>query len=197
MAQSNTTDVLLDLLRQVSKIPAKYVLFDSRFTMPKTVAAIKAMDRDVIGMVRITEKIHYCFNGKWRQAKDIYSRIDKNKDPLNPVIGSAIVSIRATRDSSCDEWVKARLIFVRNTNRKDDAWLAILCTDAKISNEEAVRIYGKRWDIKVFFKMCKSYLALGKESQGRSYDAQVATTSIVFLLLSFFSLVLNKQNNQS
>ncbi|NLB09972.1 MAG: hypothetical protein GX834_02765, partial [Clostridiaceae bacterium] len=100
MAQSNTTDVLLDLLRQVSKILAKYVLFDSRFTMPKTVAAIKAMDRDVIGMVRITEKIHYCFNGKWRQVKDIYSRIDKNKDPLNPVIGSAIVSIRATRDSS-------------------------------------------------------------------------------------------------
>ena len=29
--------------------------------------------------------------------------------------------------------------------------------------------------------MCKSYLALGKESQGRSYEAQIAATSIVFL----------------
>lgn len=181
LAQSNTTDVLLDLLRQVRKIPAKYVLFDSWFTMPKTVSAIISMDRDVIGMVRITEKIHYCFNGKWRHIKDIYSRIDKNKDPLNPIIGSANISVRARRNSSCDEWIKARLIFVRNTNRKDDAWLAILCTDVKINNEEAVRIYGKRWDIEVFFKMCKSYLALGKESQGRSYDAQVAATSIVFL----------------
>ncbi len=71
LAQSNTTDVLLDLLRQVRKIPAKYVLFDSWFTMPKTVSAIISMDRDVIGMVRITEKIHYCFNGKWRHIKDI------------------------------------------------------------------------------------------------------------------------------
>lgn len=29
--------------------------------------------------------------------------------------------------------------------------------------------------------MCKSYLALSKESQGRSYEAQIASTSIVFL----------------
>jgi IS4 transposase len=149
--------------------------------MPKTVVAIKSMDRDVIGMIRITEKIHYRFNGKWRHIKDIYSQIDKCKDTSNPVIGSAIISVRAKKNSSCNEWVKARLIFVRNTNRKDDAWLAILCTDTKISSEEAVRIYGKRWDIEVFFKMCKSYLALGKESQSRSYEAQVATTSVVFL----------------
>jgi hypothetical protein len=181
LAQSNTTDVVLDLLRQVRKIPAKYVLFDSWFTMPKTVAAIKSMNRDVIGMVRITEKIHYRFKGKWRHIKDIYSQIDQCKDRSNPVIGSAIVSIRAKKDSPCDKWIKAKLIFVRNTNRKDDAWLAILCTDTKISNEEAVRIYGKRWDIEVFFKMCKSYLALGKESQSRSYEAQIATTAIVFL----------------
>ena len=181
LAQSNTTEVVLDLLRQVRKIPAKYVLFDSWFTMPKTVAAIKSMNRDVIGMVRITEKIHYRFKGKWRHIKDIYSQIDKCKDTSNPVIGSAIVSVRAKKDSSYDKWIKARLIFVRNTNRKDDAWLAILCTDTKISSEEAVRIYGKRWDIEVFFKMCKSYLALGKESQSRSYEAQIATTAIVFL----------------
>jgi hypothetical protein len=180
-AQSNTTDVVLDLLRQARKIPARYVLFDSWFTMPKTVAEIRAMNREVIGMVRITEKIHYRFNGKWRHIKDIYSQIEKCKDPSNPVIGSARVSVRAKKDSPCNQWINAKLIFVRNTNRKNDAWLAILCTDMEISDEEAVRIYGKRWDIEVFFKMCKSYLALGKESQGRSYEAQISTTSIVFL----------------
>ncbi len=97
------------------------------------------------------------------------------------MIGSARVSVRTKKDSPCNQWVNAKLIFVRNTKRKDDAWLAILCTDMEISSEEAVRIYGKRWDIEVFFKMCKSYLALGKESQGRSYEAQIASTSIVFL----------------
>ena len=160
---------------------ARYVLFDSWFTMPKTVAKIKAMNREVIGMVRITEKIHYRFNGKWRHIKDIYSQIEKCKDLSNSVIGSARVSVRTKKDSPCNQWVNAKLIFVRNTKRKDDAWLAILCTDMEISSEEAVRIYGKRWDIEVFFKMCKSYLALGKESQGRSYEAQIASTSIVFL----------------
>jgi hypothetical protein len=102
--------------------------------------AIKA-NREVIGMVRITEKIHYRFNGKWRHIRDIYSQIEKCKDPSNPVIGSARVSVRAKKDSPSNQWINAKLIFVRNTNRKDDAWLAILCTDMEISNEEAVRIY--------------------------------------------------------
>jgi len=59
--------------------------------------------------------------------------------------------------------------------------LALLCTDLELSDEEIVRLYGKRWDIEVFFKVCKSHLALAKEFQGRSYDMQVAATTIVFL----------------
>ena len=35
-----------------------------------------------------------------------------------------------------------------------------LSTDLTLSDEEVVRIYGKRWDIEVFFKMTKSYLCL-------------------------------------
>lgn len=53
-------------------------------------------------------------------------------------------------------------------------------TDPYLSEEEVIRIYGKRWDIEVFFKVSKSYLALAKEYQGRSYDMQVAATTIVF-----------------
>lgn len=39
---------------------------------------------------------------------------------------------------------------------------------------------GKRWNIEVFFKMCKSYLKLGKETRFISYDALNAHTAIVF-----------------
>ena len=49
-----------------------------------------------------------------------------------------------------------------------------------ISEEEIIRIYGKRWDIEVFFKSCKSYLRLVKECRSLSYDALNAHTAIVF-----------------
>ena len=56
----------------------------------------------------------------------------------------------------------------------------IICTDTTISEEETIRIYGKRWDIEVFFKACKSYLHLVKECRSISYDALTAHVSIVF-----------------
>jgi len=50
----------------------------------------------------------------------------------------------------------------------------------KGSTSESISIYGKRWDIEVFFKACKSYLRLVKEYRGISYDAIGAYVSIVF-----------------
>lgn len=48
-------------------------------------------------------------------------------------------------------------------------------------SEEVIRIYGKRWSIEVFFKICKSYLNLSKEFRCLSYDAMVAHTAIVLV----------------
>lgn len=58
--------------------------------------------------------------------------------------------------------------------------MALLCTDTTLSDEEVIRLYGKRWDIEVFFKVLKSQLRLARELQGRSYDALVAHTPLVF-----------------
>ncbi|MEK3549559.1 hypothetical protein AAA432_04955 [Lactobacillus crispatus] len=49
-----------------------------------------------------------------------------------------------------------------------------------LSEAEIIRIYGKRWDIEVFFKTCKSYLKLSKEYHGLSYDALTAHVAVVF-----------------
>lgn len=43
-----------------------------------------------------------------------------------------------------------------------------------------IRIYGKRWQIEVFFKTCKSYLNLVGECHSLSYDALTAHVAIVF-----------------
>ena len=80
--------------------------------------------------------------------------------------------------------IPARVVFVRNRDGQRE-WLALLCTDLKISDEEVVRIYGMRWDIEVYFKVCKSFLRRAKEFQGRSYDMLVAQTTLVsFVILS-------------
>ncbi|MBU2429668.1 MAG: IS4 family transposase, partial [Proteobacteria bacterium] len=52
---------------------------------------------------------------------------------------------------------------------------------------DIVRIYGKRWDIEVFFKMAKQHLKLTKEIQCRDYDALVAHTTIVFMRYMFLA----------
>ncbi|MCT3483037.1 transposase, partial [Lactobacillus delbrueckii subsp. lactis] len=45
-----------------------------------------------------------------------------------------------------------------------------------------------RWDIEVFFKTCKSFLKLGTEYHGLSYDALTAHTAFVFLRYMFMSV---------
>ncbi len=64
------------------------------------------------------------------------------------------------------------------SNRKD--WLAIISTDTELDEKEIIRIYGKRWDIEVFFKTCKQMLKLESECKSLSYDALTAHVSIVF-----------------
>ena len=79
----------------------------------------------------------------------------------------------------------AKLVFVRDRRKKD--WLALLSTDTELADEDIVRIYGKRWDIEVFFKMAKQHLKLAKEIQCRDFDALIAHTTIVFMRYMFLA----------
>ena len=158
-----------------SGIRAKYLLMDSWFTMPATVVAI-SKDIDVIGMVKKTPKIHYGFNGHQLHLMDIYRQLKKKRGRAK-ILASTIVTLPKNQI--------AKLVFVRDRRKKD--WLAILSTDVNLDNEEIVRLYGKRWDIEVFFKMAKQHLKLAKEIQCRDYDALIAHTTIVFMRYMFLS----------
>ena len=192
-AVQSTTDSLIEMLHTAKNIPAKFVLFDSWFTLPKTVVRVKKEKREVIGMIKVTEKIHYLFDGEWQNVKEIYKKMNHQVDTKTSIIGSALVKIREDKLTEEADYVDARIVFIKN--RHSDDWLALLCTDINVSEEEVVRIYGKRWDIEVFFKVCKSYLSLAKEYQGRSYDMQVAATSIVFLRYAMLSMETRNAND--
>ena len=57
-----------------------------------------------------------------------------------------------------------------------------------LTAEEVIRIYGKRWGIEVFFKVCKSFLRLEKDCRPLSYDAMTAHVSIVFTRYMFLAV---------
>lgn len=61
-----------------------------------------------------------------------------------------------------------------------------------LSETEIIRIYGKRWDIEVFFKTCKSYLKRFTECHSLSYDALTAHTAVVFV--RYILLVLEQRS---
>ena len=91
------------------------------------------------------------------------------------------------------ETLAVRIVFVRDRhNRKK--WIAFASTDMALSEEEIVQLYGKRWDIEVFFKICKSYLNLAREFQGLSYDSITAHTAVV--MSRYIILAVQKRRNE-
>jgi hypothetical protein len=181
-AIANSTETLFKLLDSVKGLPAKYLLFDSWFAFPKTIINVMKRKLDVICMLKISSKIHYFYQDKWMNLKEIYKIISPSGK--GNIIGSVTASIRESKKNS--EFHEVKIVFVKDRHSKN--WLAILSTNTAISNEEVIRIYGKRWDIEVFFKMIKSYLALAKEFQGRSYDMMFGHTTIVFMRYAMLAL---------
>ena len=174
-SRRKATDVMIDLLKAArsSGISAKYVLFDSWFSSPKTIAVLKAdCELDTIAMVKKSSKIKYGYQDGKYNIKEIYKQCKKRRGR-----SKYLLSVDVTVGN---EAIPAKIVCVRNKSKKKD-WLAIISTDTAISAEEIIRIYGKRWDIEVFFKTCKSYLHLAKECRSLSYDALTAHVSVVFV----------------
>ena len=184
-ARSKATDVMVTLLRDALQagIRAKYVLFDSWFSNPKQILELKEMGLDTIAMVKKSSKINYQWQGKACNIKRIYSR-NRKRPGRSRYLLSVIVTVGQNKEGMP---IEAKIVCVRNrSNRKD--WLAILSTDTSLSEEEIIRLYGKRWDIEVFFKTCKSYLKLLTECHSLSYDALTAHTSIVLVRYMLLAL---------
>lgn len=77
---------------------------------------------------------------------------------------------------------RVKLVFLRDKHKKD--CLALLNTGIHLADEDAIRIYGKRCDIEVFFKMSRQYLKFAKEIQCRDFDALIGHATIVFGICS-------------
>jgi len=189
-AISTATDNLLLMLKQAKKmcIPAKHVVFDSWFSFPSTIMSIKKIGFDVVGRLKDTSKIKYLANGEKKTLKQLYSTNKKRRGR-----SKYLLSVKVLLYNDKNETQPARIVFVRDRNNRKK-WIAFASTDMTLTEEEIIQLYGKRWDIEVFFKICKSYLCLASEFQGLSYDSITAHTAVV--MTRFIILATEKRQNE-
>jgi len=189
-AISGMPEVLLWMLKQAKlmRFPAKHVLFDSWFSFPSTMVAITKLGLHAIGRLKDTTKIKYIENGTKKTLKEIHNTHRKRRGN-----SKYLLSVEVLMYNDKGETVPARIVFVRDRkNRKK--WIAFGTTDTALSEKSIIQLYGKRWDIEVFFKICKSYLNLAREFQGLSYDAITAHTAIV--MTRYILLAADKRHNE-
>ena len=183
LSMTKGTEAMLELLKaaKTARIPAEYVLFDSWFSSPKSLHAVKETGYDVIGMIKKTPKMYFQYGGDSIPLTEIYKRNKKRRGRSKYLLS---VNVDVVKD---EESIPAKVVYVRNKNNRKD-YLCLISTDTSLSEEEIIRIYGKRWDIEVFFKVCKSYLKLSRECNSLSYDAMTAHTAVVFTRYMMLSI---------
>ena len=190
LSMEKGTDAMLTLLyvAKNAAIPAQYVLFDSWFTSPSSLHSVKGIGYDVIGMVKKTPKMFFRYKGEYMSLISIYNRNKKRRGRSRYLLS---VMVEARKDG---EAIPAKVVYVRNRNKRKE-YLCLISTDTSLDEEEIIRIYGKRWDTEVFFKICKSYLNLSKECNSLSYDAMTAHTAVVFTRYMMLSLESREAND--
>ena len=188
LAQTKAPEAMMTLLdtAQSAGLNVDYVLFDSWFSNPAQVTDIHSRGMDVIAMIKKSSRIKYLYCGEQLNIKEIYSRNKKRRGRSKYLLS---VDVMVGKENP----IPAKIVCVRNkANRKD--WLAFICTDTTLSEEEIIRIYRKRWQIEVFFKTCKSMLNLIGECHSLSYDALTAHVAIVFT--RYMLLAMEQRQNE-
>jgi hypothetical protein len=156
-------------------IKADYIIMDSWFCWPAILATL-AHHLPVICMAKNMPKVFYLHQGQWVTLGKLYSRLKKRPGKAK-ILASIVVETKQKQ--------KVKIVFVRHRHKR--AWLAIVSTKTDLPDQEVVRIYGKRWDIEVFFKMMKHHLNLEKEAQLRDYDGIIGHTTIAMARYVFLA----------
>lgn len=155
---------------------------------PSSLHSVKEIGYDVIAMVKKTPKMFFRYIGADMPLTSIYNKNKKRRGRSRYLLS---VMVEVVKDGKI---IPAKVVYVRNKNKRRE-YLCLISTDVSLSEDEIIRIYGKRWDIEVFFKVCKSYLNLSKECRAMSYDAMTAHTAIVFTRYMMLSLESRESND--
>lgn len=176
LAVQKATDTTIHLIEQAKKlgISATHVLFDSWFACPAMILRVYSLGYHTVAMVKRIKTYHYEFNGNMQSVKEIFNQCKKRRGRSR-----YLLSVSITICGKQGERLPARLVYVRNRNKRNE-YLVLLSTDIEMDEDEIIQIYGKRWAVEVFFKVAKSYLRVVKGCSSLSFDTITAHTAIVF-----------------
>ena len=141
LAQMKGTEAMIELLKSARSAGhrADYVLFDTWFSSPAQLIAVKKLGLDSIAMIKKSSRIYYEYKDEQCSIKKIFG-ICKKRPGRSRYLLSVNVMVGK------DQKIPAKIVCVRNKkNRKD--WIAFICTNPDLSEDEIIRIYGKRWQI--------------------------------------------------
>ncbi|WP_353949125.1 transposase [Sporolactobacillus sp. Y61] len=132
--------------------------------------------------------MYYQFNGQMMDVKAIFKSQKKRRGRSRYLLSVLVEAVTEGEES-----IPVKLVYVRN-RRKHKDFLVLASTDTQLSEDEIIRLYGKRWSIEVYFKMCKQYLRLAKY-QGLSYDGIFAHTACVAIGYSLLAVKHREQED--
>ena len=116
---------------------ADCVLFDSWFSNPTQITDIHSKGMDVIAMIKQNSRIKYAYGGEPLNIKEIHSRNKKRCGKSRYLLSNDVMVGK-------ENLIPVKIVCVRNKAKHKD-WLAFICTDTILSEEEIICIYGKRW----------------------------------------------------
>lgn len=158
---------------------AKYLLFDSWFAFSSMIMKARHKGLHVVCMLKRLYRVYYTYNGKQYNLKALYNHLPHNQ--RGNIIASATVQIH----SQDKEQMPIKVVFLHSYKENDD-WIALLTTDVVLDDEKTIRIYAKRWNIEMLFKVLKNYLKLDTGLESKSFESLYAHCAIV--LLSYLML---------
>jgi len=127
LSMQKGTSAMLELLKQAKNIaiPAKYVLYDSWFSSPSSIHAVKEIGYDVIAMVKNTPKMFFRYNGEDMSLIAIFNKNKKRRGRSRYLLS---VMVDVVKDRKV---IPAKVVYVRNRNRRKE-YLCIISSDTKL-----------------------------------------------------------------
>ena len=137
LAQSKGTDVMIELLKTGRNAGhrADYVLFDTWFSNPAQLIAVKSLGMDSIAMIKKSSRIYYEYEGKPLSVNKIFGICKKRRGRSKYLLSVDVMVGK-------DERIPAKIVCVRNRNNRKD-WIVFICTKPELSEEEIIRVTHK------------------------------------------------------
>lgn len=130
LAQTKGTDVMIELLKkaQTAGHQADYVLFDTWFSAPAQLLAVKELGIDSIAMIKKSSRIYYEYEGEKLSINKIFGICKKRRGRSKYLLS---INVMVGKEKK----IPAKIVCVRNKkNRKD--WIAFICTNPSVAEEE-------------------------------------------------------------